>query len=214
MANDWDGQHLLMPHPPWPDAESCDQMGVRCLDHGFEYVEADLLRPTVGHEEREKEGFPRVVESIYSTQWKSMTLLGHKPVSGQTSTTGVRLGEGMRDHDPVLGMPQQQHGGTLVSDDDTARGHSKGDSHTGGSSGGGETWGGEVDDLDMMFDKIREMRSCAMNSGSMSDGERREKAAQLAMHLAKLLGIDDDEDEEDGHGAGGVAGHGQEARRE
>lgn len=40
----------------------------RCLENGFEYIETNAMCPTEGHAEREKDGVPRVMESIYSTR--------------------------------------------------------------------------------------------------------------------------------------------------
>ena len=44
-----------------------------CLDRGYEYVEADLSAQGLvkGHNERDKEGFARIVEAIAGTVWSS-----------------------------------------------------------------------------------------------------------------------------------------------
>jgi len=44
-----------------------------CLDHGYEYVEADLTEygRSVGHSDREKEGFARIVEAVGNTVWST-----------------------------------------------------------------------------------------------------------------------------------------------
>ncbi|KAL7575893.1 hypothetical protein ACA910_003205 [Epithemia clementina (nom. ined.)] len=44
-----------------------------CLDRGYEYVEADLSAHgrAQGHEERDKEGFARIIEAITGTVWSS-----------------------------------------------------------------------------------------------------------------------------------------------
>jgi len=44
-----------------------------CLDHGYEYVEADLTTfgRSIGHDERDKEGFARIVEAVGSTVWST-----------------------------------------------------------------------------------------------------------------------------------------------
>lgn len=44
-----------------------------CLDHGYEYVEADLTEygRSIGHEDREKEGFARIVEAVGNTVWST-----------------------------------------------------------------------------------------------------------------------------------------------
>lgn len=44
-----------------------------CLDRGYEYVEADMSDEGMaqGHDERDKDGFARIVEAIASTVWSS-----------------------------------------------------------------------------------------------------------------------------------------------
>lgn len=44
-----------------------------CLDRGYEYVEADLSfhGRTKGHDQRDKEGFARIIEAISGTVWSS-----------------------------------------------------------------------------------------------------------------------------------------------
>jgi hypothetical protein len=43
------------------------------LDHGYEYVEADLTEygRSLGHSNREKEGFARIVEAVGNTVWST-----------------------------------------------------------------------------------------------------------------------------------------------
>jgi hypothetical protein len=85
-----------------------------CLDHGFEYVEVDLSEAgkQQGHDERDKEGFARVVEALAGTVWtsainksrpithssslsknKSISLLGNYVASDQHSTAMPSNGE-------------------------------------------------------------------------------------------------------------------------
>jgi hypothetical protein len=44
-----------------------------CLDQGYEYVEADMSQDgqSKGHNERDKEGFARIIEAIQGTVWSS-----------------------------------------------------------------------------------------------------------------------------------------------
>ena len=43
-----------------------------CLDRGYEYIEVDLS-PT-GHEDRDKESFPRAIEAMQGTVWSSAVM--------------------------------------------------------------------------------------------------------------------------------------------
>ena len=47
-----------------------------CLDRGYEYVEADLSESGVmsGHDDRDKEGFARIVEALAGTVWSSAVM--------------------------------------------------------------------------------------------------------------------------------------------
>ena len=47
-----------------------------CLDRGYEYVEADLSEEgqLAGHDERDKEGFARIVEAVSGTVWSSAVM--------------------------------------------------------------------------------------------------------------------------------------------
>lgn len=47
-----------------------------CLDRGYEYVEANLSQEgqTSGHDERDKDGFARIVEAISGTVWSSAVM--------------------------------------------------------------------------------------------------------------------------------------------
>lgn len=47
-----------------------------CLDRGYEYVEVDLSDEGIrrGHDERDKDGFARVVEALHATVWSSAVM--------------------------------------------------------------------------------------------------------------------------------------------
>lgn len=51
-----------------------------CLDRGYEYVEADLSSEGLarGHEDRDKEGFARIIEAIGGTVWSSAVMAKKK----------------------------------------------------------------------------------------------------------------------------------------
>lgn len=51
-----------------------------CLDRGYEYVEADISSEgqAKGHDERDKEGFARIVEAIQGTVWSSAVMSQRK----------------------------------------------------------------------------------------------------------------------------------------
>lgn len=47
-----------------------------CLDNGYEYIEADLSEAGTlkGHNDRDKDGFARIIEAIEGTVWSSATM--------------------------------------------------------------------------------------------------------------------------------------------
>jgi hypothetical protein len=66
-----------------------------CLDRGYEYIETDLSEEgqTTGHDVREKDGFPRVIEAIQGTVWSSSirkTPTVTKTVSPSSSTLSLQ----------------------------------------------------------------------------------------------------------------------------
>ena len=51
-----------------------------CLDNGYEYIECDLSEEGLckGHNDRDKEGFARIVEAIQGTVWSSAVMIKSK----------------------------------------------------------------------------------------------------------------------------------------
>lgn len=51
-----------------------------CLDHGYEYVEADLSQAgqLQGHDDRDKEGFARIIEAISGAVWSTAVMAKSK----------------------------------------------------------------------------------------------------------------------------------------
>eukprot|EP00903_Cladosiphon_okamuranus_P017799 g16382.t1 len=90
-----------------------------CLDHGFEYVEADCRDLERGGAFREKEGLPRIVEALQSNVWTGMefctdsrpSLMAAPAVAGGSKSGGDGNIDGsgsastssVRDGDPAAG---------------------------------------------------------------------------------------------------------------
>eukprot|EP00523_Entomoneis_sp_CCMP467_P000923 CAMPEP_0168756974 /NCGR_PEP_ID=MMETSP0724-20121128/20911_1 /TAXON_ID=265536 /ORGANISM="Amphiprora sp., Strain CCMP467" /LENGTH=429 /DNA_ID=CAMNT_0008805737 /DNA_START=39 /DNA_END=1328 /DNA_ORIENTATION=+ len=64
-----------------------------CLDRGYEYVEANLSAKglTEGHDDRDKEGFARIVEAISGTVWSSAVMEPKKTKQLKASFTKERV---------------------------------------------------------------------------------------------------------------------------
>jgi len=133
------------------------------------------------------------MESLYSTRWRSMVVKKREEEE-----------EGMGMSSSSLpSLSPEGTGATTTTTTKPAAAPSApcGDSSSGGGEAlykvldqVGEGWNGEEDDLDQLFDRIREVREM---SGSLGDGERRRRAAETAMYLARVLGIDEEEEGEE-----------------
>jgi hypothetical protein len=73
-----------------------------CLDRGYEYVEVDLSAEgqRTGHDERDKEGFARIIEAIQGTVWSSAVMKKQSDVASQQEEQGDNPREStLQDHD-------------------------------------------------------------------------------------------------------------------
>ncbi|CBJ28531.1 IRC6, uncharacterised protein interacting with AP adaptor complexes [Ectocarpus siliculosus] len=68
-----------------------------CLDHGFEYVEADCRDSYTGGELREKEGVPRIVEALQSNVWTGMEFLSSNRPSLMAAVATAAAGGSRND---------------------------------------------------------------------------------------------------------------------
>ena len=167
------------------------------LDHGFEFIFIDSSDLMATADEREKEGLPRLMESLHSHQWSSMVPKSSSSSSGSSSSSsGSTSGGGA----------EQTAGGVLQFYGEGSQG--KEGKEGGGSKksvalGDNPFLAGEepVDDtkddgLDSLMSEARRLREL-VDTGSLSDAERRDKAAAFAMKFASMVDLVDDEDESD-----------------
>ncbi|KAL3923821.1 MAG: hypothetical protein SGILL_001425 [Bacillariaceae sp.] len=189
-----------------------------CLDHGYEYVEADLSQEgqQKGHEDRDKDGFARVVEAIQGTVWSSAVV--GSTLKQELKETYATDKEAMKEEkeeedpyqppDPALFQPTTPD----ATDAKTEEKHDNDALEAAAASSlldPAEVGAPEIaklrDDLeaDKLFDKMEsvlkqanEIRS-ASKKGIMTDDERRERAGDAALALVNLMGQFGMEDEED-----------------
>ena len=180
-----------------------------CLDRGYEYVEADCSKAGVkaGHDEREKDGFARVVEAVGGTVWSCAV---NKPREQRGAAAALaKIEAEMQEGE------KKQEGG--ASDPDTS------DNRGGADSGeakaeptaadafpmppepkadevagdGGDKDGEDqffFENLDSVMAQVRSISSQA-RSGALTDEERRMKASDAAVALMGMLenmGFDDE----------------------
>lgn len=95
-----DSQEIHQPHEVRDEEEIYSERVLWCLDHGYEYIQADLSSEGLktGFEEREKDGFARIIEAMQSTVWSCavmhrrkkhpiMTTQPHQPTATALSVT-------------------------------------------------------------------------------------------------------------------------------
>ena len=178
-----------------------------CLDRGYEYVEADCSDLTAGHDEREKDGFARVVEAVGGTVWSCAV---NKPREQRGAAAALaKIEAEMQEGE------KKQEGG--ASDPDTS--DNRGGADTGEAkaeptaadafpmppepkadevAGDGGDKDGEdqffFENLDSVMAQVRSISSQA-RSGALTDEERRMKASDAAVALMGMLenmGFDDE----------------------
>lgn len=176
-----------------------------CLDHGYEYVEANLSQEglTKGHEERDKDGFARIVEAIQGTVWSSAIMSKGKTTqlkdSYKEDTAALENNESKQEEEK-----QQQEENPYIPPDP--------------SKFGDESLTNQQESDDTMLEKLRrdlddekvfdEMEAVlreasrvreASKSGQLTDDERRDRAGEAAMRLVNLMnqfGIEDEEEDD------------------
>lgn len=148
----------------------------------------------LGWNEREKDGLPRLIEALGSTMWQGMEMQGKSAHSEAKSelkrseeapaVAEITATEDVEQAQPdvleLIAHTEQElqlpNYGELGDDD----------SHDDDGMG---AFGGILQSVAMI-------RNAAMN-GKLSDEDRRAKAAEMALTLARTLGIDmDDSDDE------------------
>jgi Alpha and gamma adaptin binding protein p34 len=140
---------------------------VWALDHSCEFVEIDMENVTATHDEREKEGLPRLIEALHANMWSGMERKAASSVE-PTAEGGA----------PV---PIQTRTADEDKDKDTDKDHNKDDD-------------GE-DMLEKFSELLANARDFREKSSQLSDEERRERAAEFALKFSAILeGEDDDED--------------------
>jgi hypothetical protein len=161
-----------------------------CLDRGYEYVEVDVTEKglTDGFDEREKDGFARVVEAMGGTVWSSaimaaknrtvaQTLLDHCEDEVGTKEVKVEAADSTNDEPMVNGKECERQKTSEVSDEAKD-----------------ESVLNNIEDVMKQAKTIRE----ASKGGQLSDQERQSRAgnaAEMLMGLLDQMGFDDDEDD-------------------
>ncbi|KAG7390289.1 hypothetical protein PHYPSEUDO_008427 [Phytophthora pseudosyringae] len=198
--------------------ESVQKMEGWCQDNGFEFVDldADADAPSDDTVIDEKQGIERVLEALHCNMWRSMDMNPPKAESATSSEleaatpevtaveTKKKAGE---TEEKTVNQAQENEKNGDEEEQDAAANDSRlqallqaleiaGDA-TEGAGAGGE--GDEDDNVDMtQFSAlISEVRDVRDQGQSLTDEQRRERAAEVAMKLWTFLGADGDADVSD-----------------
>ncbi|KAG3110527.1 hypothetical protein PI124_g10392 [Phytophthora idaei] len=182
---------LLVANTSSATTESVETMKSWCQDSGYEFV--DLNAENVVSDDSvidEKQGMERVLEALHCNLWRSMEMNPPKTETATTSKVTEKLEE----------IENQKENKANNGEQGDATGDKKlqallqaleiaGDATVDGASGGE---GGEGDDIDMaQFSAlISEVRNVRDQGESLTDEQRRERAAEVAMKLWNFLGAD------------------------
>jgi hypothetical protein len=199
-----------------------------CLDRGYEYIEADLSQEgqAKGHDQRDKDGFARIVEAIQGTVWSSAVVgsatsstlkanyVSDKAAMEEVTVSVLDPKEETKENlyqPPSLFTPMSSNNNeTTISLGNETRDKV----HVAATSTlveptkvGPSNMAQLRDDLEAekLFDKMEgflkeatQIRAASKN-GTMTDNERRERAGEAALALVNLMGqfgMDGDDDDD------------------
>ncbi|KAL3757812.1 hypothetical protein ACHAWU_008927 [Discostella pseudostelligera] len=200
-----------------------------CLDHGYEYIQVDLSQSdwqTIGFNERDKDGYARVIEAIETCMWSC-----HVMKTTTETKTKMAVDEEKLDNEQEQEEEEEAVGDQLTSTllNDTEREkaavaslmngilHNDNDNPTSSKEGSvnlrnhrpqhqqqPQVPPSRRHDEELAFHQLEQLLSEAKSireastSNSMSDEERRERAVDTALKLMDLLEhLGLDEEEDD-----------------
>ena len=185
-----------------------------CLDRGYEYVEADCSEAGVkaGHDEREREGFARVVEAVSGTVWSCSV---NKPRAQRGAAAALakieaEMQKGGEEREGGASEPDTSDKGgadtsgakaePTAADAFPMPAEPKADQDAGNN---GDNDGEDklfFENLESAMAQVRSISSQA-RSGTLTDEERRMKASDAAVALMGMLesmGFDDESSSDGG----------------
>ncbi|KAF1795506.1 hypothetical protein JG687_00002927 [Phytophthora cactorum] len=192
---------LLVANTSSATTESVETMKSWCQDSGYEFV--DLNAENVVSDDSvidEKQGMERVLEALHCNLWRSMEM---NPPKTETATTSKVTEKSEKIEEIENQKENKANNGEQgdATDDKKLQAllqalEIAGDATVDGASGGE---GGEGDDIDMaQFSAlISEVRNVRDQGESLTDEQRRERAAEVAMKLWNFLGADDSASDSD-----------------
>ncbi|KAE9032801.1 hypothetical protein PR001_g10450 [Phytophthora rubi] len=195
--------------------ESVNKLEGWCQDNGFEFVDLDAEQHAADDDDviDEKLGVERVLEALHCNMWRSMEM--NPPVVEEVEATKVKDAVPEVEAEKEEGGQQKSDNQVQDKDDNVTVAAEEVDMSTddsrlqallqaleiagGPDAGSGEAGDGDDDDLDMaeFSALISEVRDVRDQGQSLTDEQRRERAAEVAMKLWNFLGEDGDASDSD-----------------
>mmetsp|Transcript_19047 Transcript_19047/g.29787 ORF Transcript_19047/g.29787 Transcript_19047/m.29787 type:complete len:341 (-) Transcript_19047:81-1103(-) len=177
-----------------------------CLDRGYEYVEADMSPIGIesGHNDRDKEGFARIIEAISSCMWSSRVMKKRTAVT----TTSAAAANNDANNDTEKANANADNATKSDPNSDAEREKAAVANLMEGVDRDVDFKNptDEIRQQEMAFHELERVIADAKNirestqNDSMSDEERRKRAGDTALRMMELfdkLGLGDDEEDSD-----------------
>mmetsp|Transcript_40930 Transcript_40930/g.46501 ORF Transcript_40930/g.46501 Transcript_40930/m.46501 type:complete len:306 (+) Transcript_40930:24-941(+) len=148
-----------------------------CLDRGYEYCEVDLSDTTSGFDDREKEGFARVIEAIEGTVWSSAIMTKKKKLTTSSSQTATPSTPSIPTENTSYKPP------SLLKQEEDEKSISAEER--------------DFNEMENLIKEATKIRSMSQNSEFQSDEERRQRAANAATLMMQFMKLDDESDNDD-----------------
>ncbi len=199
-----------------------------CLDNGYEYVEADLSEEgrQKGHDDRDKDGFARVIEAIEGTVWSSAEMSASKSTQLKDSIaeSKAKIEQLKANDSSAVGEDEEGTENEYVPPDPSLLASNAKSQPDEMPESAAALFGlkegmqaMEADDMDteklfsQMESVLKEAAHIRKEGKNFSDEERRERAGNAALALVNLMGQfgldDEDSDEYNSDDSGVVDAH-------
>jgi len=179
--------------------EQYSQRVLWCLDRGYEYIEVDLREEGLksGFDEREKDGFARVVEAMGGTVWSSAVMAKRNTrTASKISVVEEKHDDELDDCKEIIVVDEQEKTDEPKTEKITQ------DIHIGSVQDSDEKKdelaSDTLDSIEQVMKEAKRIRESS-KGGELSDQDRKQRAgdaAEMLMGLLDQMGFDDDDDDE------------------
>lgn len=172
------------------------------LDNNYEYIELISNDISLNHDVREKEGFPRFMEVLQNTMWTT----ANKSVKNNNISKIEKNNNDVIDNNNNNNMKNPKE---VIKIDDTVNNNTATNNNSVSKSNKIKNKNNTEDELEnidkfqTILEQVQQQRSKFHNTMNntnnnstftVTDHERRNNAAKMAMELCALMNLDDDSD--------------------